>query len=212
MTTRILHKVTAVVTRNYLGNTQLLIFRHPYAGYQLPAGTVEAGESPGEAVVREVLEETGLHYREETHYLGSLLETFEGYAILLEKSPVFARPDPTSFNWANLPRGCKVQTIRYAPGYTQVSYQEPDSLPEPEYMTYQITGWVAEHALASAQERHIFHLAASESSQLPARTFTDQHHFEPQWVDVRSLPALIKPQDRWLAFARSRLDWLKDKE
>ncbi|TYC97574.1 NUDIX domain-containing protein [Arthrobacter echini] len=43
---------------------QLLVFTHDdvalaIAGVQVPAGTLEAGESPAEAVVREVLEETG---------------------------------------------------------------------------------------------------------------------------------------------------------
>src|SRR5690606_12622628 len=36
------------------------VIRHPHAGTQLPAGTAEAGEKPGEAVLREVEEECGL--------------------------------------------------------------------------------------------------------------------------------------------------------
>lgn len=42
---------------------QLLVFRHPSvpeAGIQVPAGTIQAGESPAEAVMREAHEETGL--------------------------------------------------------------------------------------------------------------------------------------------------------
>lgn len=47
---------------------RLLVFTHDdvsieVTGVQVPAGTVEAGESPAEAVVREVLEETGLRTR-----------------------------------------------------------------------------------------------------------------------------------------------------
>lgn len=38
----VLHKVTGFVTRG----RELLVFRHPTAGVQLPAGTVEAGETP----------------------------------------------------------------------------------------------------------------------------------------------------------------------
>ena len=48
----------------YITNRQwLLLFTHlnaPEAGIQVPAGTIEAGESPEEAVLREVFEETGL--------------------------------------------------------------------------------------------------------------------------------------------------------
>ena len=43
--------------------SRLLIFRHidaPEAGLQVPAGTIEPGEDPRDAVIREALEETGL--------------------------------------------------------------------------------------------------------------------------------------------------------
>lgn len=52
---------------------RLLVFSHPYAseaGIQVPAGTIEAGETPEEAVLREAFEETGL--------TGLVLDTFLG--------------------------------------------------------------------------------------------------------------------------------------
>lgn len=52
-------KVIAYVTRG----DELLVFTHrdfPKAGVQVPAGTVESGESLDAAVLREVYEETGL--------------------------------------------------------------------------------------------------------------------------------------------------------
>lgn len=52
-------KVLAYIT----SHGRLLVFRHPSApeaGIQVPAGTVEANESPEEAVLREAAEETGL--------------------------------------------------------------------------------------------------------------------------------------------------------
>ena len=52
-------KVVAYITRE----DELLVFRHrdfPEAGLQVPAGTVEEGETPDAAVLREVQEETGL--------------------------------------------------------------------------------------------------------------------------------------------------------
>ena len=42
---------------------ELLIFEHlgvPEAGQQVPAGRVQSGEDPTQAVLREVIEETGL--------------------------------------------------------------------------------------------------------------------------------------------------------
>ena len=59
---------------------QLLVFDHrdfPEAGTQVPAGTVDANERPEESVVREVLEETGVHARVVRH-LGSVATTAPG--------------------------------------------------------------------------------------------------------------------------------------
>lgn len=44
---------------------RLLVFSHedPLAGVQVPAGTIEPGEDPAEAAVRETFEETTLHTR-----------------------------------------------------------------------------------------------------------------------------------------------------
>ena len=69
--TPITHKALAYVTRG----DRLLIFRHvhePEAGLQVPGGTVEPHETPAQAVMREVLEETGLTGLSEPRHLGTL--------------------------------------------------------------------------------------------------------------------------------------------
>ena len=55
-------KAFGYVTREQNGRRQALIFRHPEAegGYQVPKGTIEPGETPEQAVLREVAEESGL--------------------------------------------------------------------------------------------------------------------------------------------------------
>ena len=57
-------KATAIVVRDGPSARELLVFEHPdpRGGFtiQLPAGTVESGESPAAAAVRELLEETGV--------------------------------------------------------------------------------------------------------------------------------------------------------
>ncbi|MGX1265465.1 8-oxo-dGTP pyrophosphatase MutT (NUDIX family) [Rossellomorea marisflavi] len=55
-------KAYGYVTRTHKGRPQVLVFQHPIleAGIQIPKGTVEEGESPEAAVVREMIEETGL--------------------------------------------------------------------------------------------------------------------------------------------------------
>jgi 8-oxo-dGTP diphosphatase len=59
MPRRIRHRAYAYITNR----SRLLVFRHvdaPEAGLQVPAGTIEPGESPDHAVLREAREETGL--------------------------------------------------------------------------------------------------------------------------------------------------------
>jgi 8-oxo-dGTP pyrophosphatase MutT (NUDIX family) len=52
-------KVTALITRPGVDGPELLVFEHPVTGLQVPAGTVEEGESFATAALREGWEETG---------------------------------------------------------------------------------------------------------------------------------------------------------
>ncbi len=52
-------KVTALITRPGPTGPEVIVFDHPISGYQLPAGTVEDGETFAAAVLREGWEETG---------------------------------------------------------------------------------------------------------------------------------------------------------
>jgi len=55
------------------GRGRLLVFVHPEdGGMQLPKGTVEGGESPEDAVRRELLEESGIAYDGPLEPLGTL--------------------------------------------------------------------------------------------------------------------------------------------
>lgn len=40
---------------------RILLFHHPQAGVQLVKGTIEQGETPGQAALRELAEESGIH-------------------------------------------------------------------------------------------------------------------------------------------------------
>ncbi|WP_231566551.1 NUDIX hydrolase [Pontibacillus marinus] len=58
-----IQKAYGYVTREKMGIPQVLVFQHPIpeAGIQIPKGTVKEGETPENAVLREMKEETGLH-------------------------------------------------------------------------------------------------------------------------------------------------------
>lgn len=63
------------MARRLDGVPHVLIIRDPYQNWGLPKGHLEDGEGPGEAAIREVAEETGLH----DLALGEELATIDWY-------------------------------------------------------------------------------------------------------------------------------------
>jgi 8-oxo-dGTP pyrophosphatase MutT (NUDIX family) len=111
---------------------RLLVFshpNHPEAGIQVPAGTIEPGESPSAAALREAAEETGLAGLTTAHFLGEQIrdmidfdldEVHQRYFYHLpyagdppatwrhgEHSPSDGTAGPIVFEffWADLPNG-----------------------------------------------------------------------------------------------------------
>ena len=203
----LLSKVTAFITRASPTGRELLLIRHPYAGVQIPAGTVEPDETPEHAVLREAHEETGLTHFLPGHYLGCLDELRpEGSWVVRQQTPVHARPYLGSFEWAYFRRGLAVRELRQQAGFVQVTYEEWDHLLEPQFITYQITGWVPTLALCRGTRRHFYHLPVP-GGELPQnwRQQADQHDFELFWAPLEAPPDIIYPQDEWLEYARQKL-------
>ncbi len=194
-----LEKVVAFITRETAHGPDLLLFEHPYAGIQIPAGTVEIGEAPDAAALREGREETGLIGLQLVQALGQRDDSPpDGCAAMARTSTVYARPDSNSFGWARLPRSAWVRTERHADGFTQVTYVEHDAEPDPQYATYQITGWVPDEMLTRQQVRHFYHLDYPGNAPPRWTVETDNHRFTLFWARLGALPSIIPPQDTWL--------------
>lgn len=201
-----LQKVTAFVLRKLPSGPELLLLEHPFAGIQLPAGTVGLGESPRHAVVREVAEETGLKDLPITADLG-YRDTImpPGKAVLTHPTKVFSRPDPSSFDWIAVSPGLWLSVHRRENGYAQISYQEPDQLPNPNYNTYQFTGWVPEEVLSQQQRRTFFLLTFNGRTPPTWKVNSDYHTLTLFWAPLDALPELIHPQDEWLGVLQAYL-------
>jgi 8-oxo-dGTP pyrophosphatase MutT (NUDIX family) len=198
-----LNKVTAFITRNTPGGRQILLIRHPFAGNQFPVGTVEEGESFEAAALREAHEETGLEHTSMIAQLGELWEQFPGRAFLLSKATVYARPDPTSFDWAFLPRGAGVDVLREQNGFVQVSFIEGDVYPDPAYLTYQITGWIRGESLATQLNRRIYQLSCEDVTPDTWQIYIDQHKYTLFWANVDNMPDIVHPQNTyWQQFGK----------
>lgn len=62
-------KACPVLLREKRGRREILAFRHPTAGLQIVKGTIEPGESPDAAALRELAEESGVT---DAHIVGEL--------------------------------------------------------------------------------------------------------------------------------------------
>ena len=90
----VLHKATAFITRPGAKAVELLLFQHPHAGVQIPAGTVEPDETPEQCVLREAHEETGLSKLRIAGKIGSRAEVFPPeIRFVIHSTKVYSRPD-----------------------------------------------------------------------------------------------------------------------
>ena len=128
-----------------------------------------------------------------------------GKLAVVKSTIVYARPDPTSFDWARLPRGNWVRFERAQGDWTQITYEEPDQYPNTSYVTYRITGWVPNDALARQQRRHLFHLTADDAMRDSWTQFSDNHQVRLFWSPLAALPEIVLPQNRWVEHARKTL-------
>jgi 8-oxo-dGTP pyrophosphatase MutT (NUDIX family) len=199
------HKVTAFITREHAvgrqRQLQLLLFQHPQAGVQLPAGTVEAGEDWQTAVLREASEETGLTQLTIHRYLGKIEnELAAGEAVLNQDSHIFSQPDETSLPFAPLfSRGMTFAVGTQVGPFHHTIYTEYDQLPHPTQIRLYIDGWLPSERLSWRKTRHYVHLHCHEETAVRWTLPGDRSHiFAPFWANLQPKPVVIKPQNRWL--------------
>ncbi|MCL4867628.1 MAG: NUDIX domain-containing protein [Anaerolineae bacterium] len=202
---RAVGKVTALITRLGVNGPELLVFQHPLAGIQLPAGTVEIGESVAAALQREVQEETGLIAFDSVQPLGTQTTILsDDQRILLRLSKLFDSP---AFDASSLPftltRGTIVRLLQEVGEggrgrFAQVCYEQYDLAYKPPQLHQSFSGWVRSSILSRHIERHFFHLTHHSPTPTTWQVETDNHTFYLFWVSLTPRPQLVYSQQLWL--------------
>ena len=198
-----IQKVTAFIVRERGGIKELLVFKHPTAGVQIPAGTVEDGENLETAVKREVYEETDLQFVEIEEYLGCIEnELGDNERIIAETTQVYIEPYLNAMPYEEkLTKGMTVDYHSTQKDFTHISYIEYDKHPNPTCIRYNITGWVPNENLSEQKKRHFFLGSTREETADAWELKSDRGHiFSLYWTPLSPKPNIISPQDKWLDF------------
>lgn len=196
--------------RENKGVKELLVFTHPTAGIQIPAGTVEEGEDIETAVKREIHEETGLQFVEIENYLGCFENELEhNQRIIAETTQVYIEPDLDAIPYKRkLPKGLTVDYLSTQKDFTHISYieYEYDQFHKPVYIDTNIAGWVPNENISAQKKRHFFLLTTKKETADAWELKSDQGHiFKPYWTPLSPKPQIIPPQDKWLDFVYERI-------
>ena len=207
---KVVQKVTAFIVRERKGIKELLVFKHPTAGVQIPAGTVEKGEDIETAVKRETYEETGLQLVEIEDYLGCFEnELGDDQRIIAETTPVYIEPNLTAIPYKRkLPKGLTVDYLSTQEDFTHISYieYEYDQFHKPIRIDTSITGWIPNENLRAQKRRHFFLMSTQEETADAWELKSDQGHiFKPYWTPLSPKPNIIPPQDKWLDFVYEKI-------
>lgn len=203
-----LGKVTAFITRATESGRELLVFLHPTAGLQVPAGTVETGETPEAAVLRETAEEAGLHSVSIVERLAVIPQVLaEDEAMVLERCVLQASPgtEGTLHLRGFLRRGLTVKVIDEIDGFQRVTFNEHKLEDDTFVAVSSRTGWVPTQCLTRAVQRSLFHLTPTEPTPQQWAVDADGHTFALFWVSLDQVVGLVAPQQAWLDLVQDRL-------
>jgi len=200
-----LRKVTAFVTRKSGGGEDVLLIETSHAGVQFPAGTVEDGEDPESAALREACEETGLAAFGSVRAAGVLdLDIAPPGAATLHTTPVHLYPRADSASMASIRNGLAVTIDREEGGFAQVTFREYEDVAR-TVVSAQITGWAPLAALTRKVRRFFFVLPFVGEAPAGWMHSADHHHWRLFWAPVDRMPAIVAGQAPWADVLRAAL-------
>jgi 8-oxo-dGTP pyrophosphatase MutT (NUDIX family) len=183
----------------------MLVFEHPTAGTQVPAGTVEPGEEPARAALRELLEETGVNGVNSQQLIGTLEEPLTaGERVVTAKVELKNEPGGTQITGA-LNRGWRVVVLREDDDWAYVSFREYDLNIVPRAVIRRVDGWMRRGLLATSIKRYLYRLEVEDSRQEWVIESDLGNLFRCHWVPLHPRPRLVEGQDNWLRAAHPAL-------
>jgi len=204
-----LHKVAAFVTTGAGSTPRLLTIDHPDAGWQLPAGTVEEGEEPDTAVIRELHEEADLTDLVMVQKLATFNQLTGQQRVMCQTAQFRLAREPDAPLLAHTcRRGWYVRELARQAGMVEVCYEEREhheNLPGEVVLSW--IGWVADTAVTATLTRHLYHFRPT--IKLPDEWFADpgDHGHSPWRLFWQPLATaqLVQGQQVWLDMVRDRL-------
>lgn len=198
-----IEKVTAFILRQHQDKSEILTIYHPSAGRQLPAGTVEEHETPEQAVLREIQEETGLSKLRIIAKKGEKLSfTMDNEYILLSSTRFYAWPAQSARREGPLfTRGFRVNAFERKAGFAHVIYKEMDFNKTPPTLLWEKEGWLPSEMLTREMKRHFYQIEVLEETldvwEQPADF---GYTFRLEWLPVVPRPIFIGEQNTWLDY------------
>jgi len=197
---RLIKKVAAFITRGGVEEADLLLFEHPDAGIQLPAGTVELAERPEDAVIREAAEETGLAGLTMIRLLGRQSYCLvDGEMAILRLTKIFDEPayDSSSGGLA-LTRGSSVRVKGEVGEFSLVHGDGLDLNSNMEERINHVEGYVRTSLLTNRMERYFYHLMSRDNNHDQWNVSADGLVFRCFWAPLRPNVQLNQWQQPWL--------------
>ena len=203
-----LNKVTAYVTRNGKNGKELLVFQHPSTGLQLPAGTVEDGEEPAVAVVREVAEETGILDAEILCLLDAEVTLLpDRQRAVRNPSPLLARPQADAATIEMVGRSGFLLDVGELDGlYRQVTHRDYEFVDNAFVPVRSVDGWMLDEELTQQIVRHHYELRTpSPTPDRWAHSAEGEFDCELYWTEIGEDIGLAASNKAWLRFVIDKL-------
>lgn len=204
-----IEKVAAFVLRPSRQGVEILTLEHPRGGLQVPGGTVNAGEAPETAVLRELHEETGLTEVRIIRKLGEeRVDLPARRGVLLQKGCLHVSPSESAPLVDHDPApnsGFGVEILDRQGDWLHVQYREVDHCVQPPQLVWEVQGWIHSNHVDTAirQEFYWLQTRSSTPDSWVWQTLDDLGYtFHLRWQPIQPLPNFIPTILGWMK-------WLK---